>query len=139
LADTAWAILESGFKGHKTYAVIARDLAAAGFAVPERTVARRGQEWRAEQSRREVLAEMGKTGIVLPSWQFEELAGLIGELDCGEGCLLSTRRRILAATEKFLADSSRQSAHDLAGELLRFQLQGMILRRRGLDLGSGRS
>ncbi len=57
LGAEAQRIMVCGFRERKTYRAIAKDLAAIGEEVPERTIARRAVEWRSEQARREAARE----------------------------------------------------------------------------------
>jgi hypothetical protein len=68
LPEVARQIMLAGFRGKKTYAAIARELAAIGVNVPERTIARRRSDWEAEERRREALMILGQSGATRPSW-----------------------------------------------------------------------
>jgi hypothetical protein len=57
LSPEAVRLMIAGFRARKTYAAIARDLAEIGVTVPERTIARRGAEWQAEERRRQQTRE----------------------------------------------------------------------------------
>jgi hypothetical protein len=131
LPANGWEIMYRGFETKKRYSVIAAELAAVGFKVPERTIARRAGEWRKERSRQELLADLARVGVALPGWDFEELLGLMTNIDLSPGCILRTRNRVQAAVSKVLTEPSRDSIHSLARELVRFQLQTLAFRRRG--------
>lgn len=60
LGEVAMRLMMAGFRGGKTYTAIARDLAEIGVEVPERTIARRGLEWRAEEARRQAARDQVK-------------------------------------------------------------------------------
>jgi hypothetical protein len=57
LDEQAVRVMVAGFRARKTYAAIRRDLAEMGVEVAERTIARRGQEWLAEERRRRETRE----------------------------------------------------------------------------------
>lgn len=135
LPETAWMVMFGGFKAKKKYSEIARDLAALGFQVSERSIARRAQEWRAEQHRRQVLGDMSAVGL-LPrhQYEFQELVGVIENLDLGCGCLLRAVKTIRAAVKKFLRRPDAEGGRELENLLIRFQVQTLVLRRHGIDL-----
>ncbi|MEN6601772.1 MAG: hypothetical protein ABFD86_05095 [Bryobacteraceae bacterium] len=57
LPPEALRIMAAGFAAKLTVRAIAFRLAEIGLQVPERTIARRGEEWRAEQARRQAARE----------------------------------------------------------------------------------
>lgn len=57
LSEEALRVMRAGFHARKTYAAVARDLAEIGVTVPERTIARRGQEWGEERRRRQAARD----------------------------------------------------------------------------------
>lgn len=135
LPELAWQIMTVGFQQRKTYRAISDELAAARFQVPERTVARRALEWRAEQRRNDMLATLGGTGALSPSWTALEVIGILETLDVAQGYQLRSRRRVEKALAGFFANSNRDSLQALEKELLRFRLQSIC--SQGLESTGG--
>jgi hypothetical protein len=125
LPELAWQIMTAGFRERKTYRAISDELLAAGFQVPERTVARRAIEWRGEQRRSDMVATLGRAGVLAPSWTLAELIGILETLDLAPGYQLRSRRRVEKAVANFLANSNQDSVEALEKELLRFRLQSI--------------
>lgn len=125
LPDAALQVLLSGFESKKPYSAIARDLSAIGFEVPERTIARRGLEWRAERRRKEALQALGRTELSV-AWTLDELVTIIDGLDLDAGFQLRARRRVGKAVSEFLAGPDARQARALQAELLRFRLQSLV-------------
>lgn len=57
LGAEAWQAMIAGWRARKTLRAVARDLAAIGVKVPERTIARRRSEWIAEENRKAAARE----------------------------------------------------------------------------------
>ncbi len=136
LPDSAWQVMFAGFRERKPYRSIVLELARLGFNVPERTVARRAIEWRAEQVRREAFkvaaTEGARTNFL------EEVVGILGALDLTPGFKVRGRRRVQRSVLSFLDDPSGANAQAIARELVRYRLESLAFAARSLGAAESR-
>jgi hypothetical protein len=116
-----------GFEARKRYSEIARELAALGFRVCERTVARRGREWLMERRRREALGLLGTAGSAQGAWRFDEMIALTEDLDLSPGWYHRASKAIHKMVADFLEHPTDESARTLQMELVRYRLSALVL------------
>lgn len=122
LAPEAVRVLTGGFRAGKTYAAIARDLAEIGIEVPERTIARRGAEWRQAQERR----EQTKTYV-------HDLVAAMkaNDLTAAEMVEALSRQALMDDPEAFTsADPLKVQRLSLQAQELRIKAQDLAIRER---------
>jgi phage shock protein A len=126
LAPEAVRVMVNGFRGKLTAAAIAGRLAEIDVEVPERTIARRAQEWRALEARRTAareqmtaMVEAMKEGNHTASEMIQALAtdALINDPDAFSG-----------------ADPLKVQSQNLRAEELRLKREEMELRRKAQEL-----
>jgi len=130
LPDAAWQVMISGFRGRKTYSQITKELLALGFRVPERTVARRAIDWRAEQLRREVMQAVGTEATQADL--LEEVVDLVQVLDVRPGWAIRARRRVQKAVTLFYNEPVPEQARQVKLELTRFCLERFYANARAV-------
>jgi hypothetical protein len=135
LPAAAFEIMTSGFRSTKTFHAIAQELAAAGFAVSERTVARRSVEWRAQNVQREAL-RVSSTEAPRTDW-LVEVTGIVEVLDHRPGWKYRARGRVMKAVSGFLDEPTVEAAQKVSRELLRFRLETLIWQVRSVGAASG--
>lgn len=130
LSAEAHRIISAGFRGKSTYSAIAKQLAAIGVNVPERTIARRGVEWREEESRRRAAREQ-MTALVEAmkegNWSAAEMIQA-----------LATDALMMNPDALTGADPLKVQAQNLKAEELRIKRSEMELRRRVVELDEKR-
>jgi hypothetical protein len=128
LSAEAQRVMAAGFRARKTYRAIVRDLVEIGVKVPERTVARRGVEWRGAQARREAARE-----------QVQDLVAAMKDQNFNAAEMLQA-----LATDALLADPQAWAGQDpmrvqgqnLKAEELRLKREEVELRRRAHELNA---
>lgn len=127
LSAEAWRIMRAGFRARKTYAGLVLEIeAATGEVVPERTVARRGIEWRNDESRRQVARE-----------QIEAMVAVMknGDTTSAEMVQALAVEALLQDPEAFSqADPLKVQAQNLRAEELRLKRDELDLRKQSLTL-----
>ena len=127
LSAEARRMMVAGFRSKMTYRAIARQIAGdTGEKVSERTVARRGNEWRAEQSRRRAARE--------------QMQALVDAMKKGEWSAAEMIQAL--ATDALMqnpdaltnADPLRVQAQNLRAEELRLKREELELRKRTVTL-----
>ena len=118
LSEEAQRVMRAGFHGKKTYAAIARDLAEIGVDVPERTIARRGQEWgeerRKRQAKRDYISDLMAAAVENP-----EASQVLGAL----------------ATDALIADPDGFTGGDpIKVQRLNLQAETLTLKRAELEI-----
>lgn len=122
LPDEALRVMTGGFRCGKTYAAIARDLAEIDVTVAERTVARRGSEWRMQQERRRQASEY-----------IHDLVGAmksqdLNAVEMGEALM---RQALMDDPEAFAgADPIRMQRLSIQTETLRLKQRELDIRAR---------
>jgi len=130
LSAEALRVMTSGFRAKKTYRAIALDLADIGSKVPERTIARRGHEWQAEQSRRQGARE-----------QVQDLVAAMKSENLSAAEMLQA-----LAVEELMRDPAAWSGKDplrvqsqgLQAEKLRIEREAMETRKREVAMAERR-
>ena len=122
LAPEAVRVMTGGFRGNKTYAAIARDLAEIGIEVPERTIARRGAEWRMARERREQAKEYVHDLVAAMK------ASDLNAVEMGEALM---RQALMDDPEAFVdADPIKMQQTQLRAEELRLKQRDLDIRAR---------
>ncbi len=123
LSAEARRIMMAGFRAKSPYRAIARQIGEeTGEEVPERTVARRGKEWRGEQSRRRAARE--------------QMQALVDAMKAGEWSAaemiqaLATDALMMNPEALTNADPLKVQAQNLRAEELRIKREEMELRTR---------
>jgi hypothetical protein len=123
----ATRIMVGGFRTKLPYRAIARQIAEqTGEKVAERTVARRGVEWRSEQSRRQAAREQMQAlvdAMKEGNWSAAEMIQALAT-----DALMQNPEALTGA------DPLRLQGQNLKAEELRIKREEMDLRKRGLDL-----
>ena len=123
LPDSAWETMVAGFRANENYYKISLKLRAMGFAMSERTVARRGYEWRrGTLFPGKTLSRNGAGWIDL----LAEFSAIVDVLDLSPEHELHGRQRIDEAVRRFLEWPSMESAQTVQRELARYRLEGLI-------------
>lgn len=133
LPPEAWSIMIEGFKNKRRYRLIAIALARAGFHICERTIARRGSEWRAEQLRREAL-KIALTGAPHSGLLLEGV-NITKVLDVRPGWMARGKRRVHRAYLEFIEEGSLEKAIQVDRELLRYHLETSLSQMQGAGAG----
>ena len=121
--------MKAGFHAGKTYAAIARDLADIGVEVPERTIARRGQEWE-EQRRRRQAAREYVTDLVAAAAANPEASAVLGAL---------ATDALMSEPETFTgADPLKVQRLNLRAEELRLKREELEIRKRATTIDEQR-
>jgi len=129
LSAEALRVMSEGFHAGKTYAAIARDLAEMGVTVPERTIARRGQEWaheaRRRQAAREYVADLVEAAKANP-----EASAVLGAL---------ATDALMSEPDTFTAsDPVKVQRLNLKAEELRLKREEMAIRERQVAIDEKR-
>jgi hypothetical protein len=126
LSADALRLMTAGFRQRKTYRAIAADLAAIGVKVPERTIARRGVEWRTAQSRRDAARE-----------QIQDLVAAMKHNDWNAAEMLQALaiERLVECPEAWAGqDPMRVQGQSLAAQQVRVREREVAVREREIAL-----
>lgn len=126
LPPGALRIMSAGFAGKLTVRAIAARLAEIGIKVPERTIARRGAEWRAEQARRQAAREQAADLVGAMKAENWESAEIIRAL---------VTDRLMSDPDAYLAvDPAKLQSQNLYAEELRIKREKLELQRQRHEL-----
>lgn len=118
----------TGFAARKSYREIARELAAAGEPISERSVARAALRWRRERAEERLLEAAG--GALTAGWKVEDIAALVAAADFKEGWELRRRLRLWRRLRAFLRRPSPEGVREVETELVLFLLTWRVLREQ---------
>jgi len=120
LSAEAQRVMVAGFRAKLTYAEIGRQLREIGQEVAERTIGRRGMEWRTAEARRQTAVEQMQALIAALKAEEMNAAEIVHAL----------------GVQALLEDPEEWKARDpLYAEELRIKRETLELRKRQVELG----